>query len=74
MSADHNRPVPVPPERLDYFARTYGSGQPDSFAALDKGEQRTILQLALQAELVETQQATAFYLQEAYTIYNARFR
>ena len=72
MSVDHTRPLPVAPERLDHLASEYCHGA--SFSELPPVMSIPLLQLAIQAELLEQQQQTNFFLQEAYDIYNARFR
>lgn len=44
------------------------------FADIDGYQRMEILKLTMQAEQVEQAQLTNFFLQEAYDIYNARFR
>lgn len=71
MAIDHKRPLPVPPERLAHLApMLFGR----SYAHLGWTERRELFKLAMQAEQVEEQRQTNFYLEEAYQIYNGRFR
>lgn len=72
MAVDHNRPVPVPIERLDYF--THLLTDQEYFQNLTVPERAEVLKVALAAEQVEWTQQVAFFLSEAYEIYNARFR
>lgn len=71
MAVDHTRPLPVAPERLEHLAQfLFGM----EYRLLNYEQHRKLYSIALQAEQVEWQQQTAFFLQEAYDIYNARFR
>lgn len=72
MSVDHTRPLPVAIERLDFLAGQYCHGA--TFNSLPPIMSVPLLQLALLGEQVEQAQLTNFFLQEAYDIYNARFR
>lgn len=72
MAVDHKRPLPVAPERLDYLAETYCHGA--KFSELPPVMSIPLLQVALAGEQVEWSNQIAFYLGEAYEIYNARFR
>lgn len=71
MAADHTRPLPVAPERLDHLSWLIHDR---AFTTLSAEQLIEIMKLALQGELIEQQQQTNFFLQEAYDIYNARFR
>lgn len=71
MPVDHTRALPIAPERLEHLSQLLHD-QP--FMELDVPSKEMVLMIALQAEQVEWQQQTAFFLQEAYDIYNARFR
>lgn len=73
MAINHERPLPVSRERLDHLALLHVSGF-KKFDDLPGGERREILMIAMLGELIEQQQQTAFYLGEAYDIYNQRFR
>ena len=73
MSIDHRRDLPIDPERLDYFTdllhRNYSK-----YFHLPLEDRPPILMAALLAEQVEWQKQMTFFLQEAYDIYNSRFR
>jgi hypothetical protein len=71
MAVDHNRPLPVSPERLKAVAAMLF---PDRIWHGDDRYCPEVYQIALLGEQVEWQQQTAFFLSEAYDIYNARFR
>lgn len=73
MSVDHKRPLPVSRERLDHLTFLHVN-RFKYFNELTGGERREILMIAMLGELIEQQQQTAFYLGEAYDIYNHRFR
>lgn len=72
MAVDHTRPLPVAPERLDFLAAEYCHGS--KFSDLPPVMAIPLLQVALAGEQVEWNIQISFYLQEAYDIYNARFR
>ena len=72
MAVDHKRPLPVAPERLDYLAAEYCHGS--KFNELPPVMAIPLLQVALAGEQIEYLNNVAFFLQEAYDIYNARFR
>lgn len=72
MSVDHNRPLPVAPERLDAVTKMLWPTL--TYERLSKQHQIDVLKLAMQGEQIEATQQAAFYLAEAYDIYNARFR
>jgi hypothetical protein len=71
MAVDHNRPLPVSPERLKAVAAMLF---PDRIWHGDDRYCPEVYQIALLGEQVEQQQQTNFYLFEAYEIYNGRFR
>lgn len=71
MSVDNNRFFPVPADRLAVIAnRLYLRELPD----LTPVERATVIQIGLQEAQVEATQQVAFFLSEAYEIYNQRFR
>lgn len=72
MAVDHNRAVPVPIERLDYF--THLLTEQEYFQNLTVGERAEVLKVALASEQVEHLANLNFFLSEAYDIYNQRFR
>ena len=69
MAVDHERPFPVAEERLKFIAKELFP----SFA-FTPALRVKVLKIALLAEQVEQAERTNFFLQEAYEIYNARFR
>jgi hypothetical protein len=71
MAVDHTRALPVESARLDHLSKRFFSGGPEH---LDEKERRELVVIAMLGELVEEQQRTNFFLQEAYEIYNGRFR
>ena len=72
MPIDHNRPLPIAPERLDAITKMLWPTL--TFARLSKAHQIDVLKLAMQAAQLEEQQEATAFLREAYHIYNARFR
>ncbi|MBS90835.1 MAG: hypothetical protein CMN64_23730 [Sphingobium sp.] len=63
--------MPVAPERLEHVCQmVFDKG----FAEIDGYQRMEILKLTMQADQLEQAQLTNFFLQEAYDIYNARFR
>lgn len=72
MAVDHTRPLPVAPERLAWIAHQIYPGilMPN----MTPEQRATVYQIALQGEQIEYLNNVAFFLQEAYDIYNARFR
>lgn len=70
MGVDHNRPLPVAPERLAAVAKMLHPNAlwPQQSIAAE------VYTVALLGEQVEHTERVAFFLQEAYEIYNARFR
>lgn len=72
MPVDHNRPLPVAPERLDAVTKMLWPTL--TFARLQRGHQIDVMKIALQAALVEQQEEATALLREAYHIYNARWR
>ena len=71
MAIDHNRPLPVPVERAKFIAQVFFLKELET---LTHAELRECYSMALQAEQVEFLSDVRFFLQEAYDIYNARFR
>lgn len=71
MAVDHKRPLPIAPERLDYF--THLLTEQEYFQNLTIGERAEVLKVALAAEQVE-HLANLNFFSEAYDIYNRRFR
>lgn len=71
MAVDHTRAMPVAPERVEHIAQMlYDRGIRELTAA----ESVTVLQLAMQEAQVDALNDVRFFLNEAYDIYNARFR
>ncbi|QHB80497.1 hypothetical protein P6F35_gp64 [Sphingomonas phage vB_StuS_MMDA13] len=73
MAVDHNRPLPIAPERLDYFTNLLHPNC-EFFQNVPIEERASIVQAALMSEQVEHLANLNFFLSEAYDIYNARFR
>lgn len=74
MSVDHNRPLPVAPERLDALAVLYGPAGTLEFLDLNGQMRREILAIALLGEQVEYLQNINQGIWDAHDIYNGRFR
>ena len=72
MPIDHNRPLPVAPERLDAITKMLWPTL--TFTRLQRGHQIDVMKIALQAEQVEQAELTNWYLQTAQEIWDARFR
>lgn len=70
MAIDHNRPLPVAPERVRAVALQMGR----VLEEVGPSDKLLIYQIALQGEQIEYLNNVAFFLQEAHDIYNARFR
>lgn len=70
MAVDHERPLPVAPERLAAVAKMLHPHSPWPQHAL----MEEVYTIALLGEQIEATQQVAFFLQEAYDIYNNRFR
>lgn len=71
MAVDHTRALPVHPDRLEHMAQLIWD---KPLMELPGRERVRILEVALQAEQVEYLSDIRFFLNEAYDIYNARFR
>jgi len=71
MAIDHNRPLPVSPERIEYIANQLYAG---SAHDLTSEQSVNVLTLAMLGEQVEHLANLNFFLSEAYDIYNQRFR
>lgn len=71
MAVDHRRPLPVAPERLNAITNFILDR---AYVNLNWQEKMQIMQIALQAEQLESSKNIEFFLSEAYEIYNARFR
>ena len=71
MAVDHTRALPVAPERLEHLAQIFYDMP---LRELNGAQLLETVKVALQAEQVEHTQNVAFFLSEAYDIYNARFR
>lgn len=71
MAVDHTRRLPFEPERLAHLSSLYFNVPVDRLSPKDL---RELVSLALLAEQVEQTRQVAFFLQEAYDIYNNRFR
>lgn len=71
MAVDHTRALPVHPDRLEHMAQLIWD---KPLMELPGRERIRVLEVALAAEQVEWSQQIAFFLGEAYEIYNQRFR
>jgi hypothetical protein len=71
MAVDHTRAMPIAPERLEHISQMVFD---KSFSEIDGYQRMEILKITMQAEQLEEANRTNFFLQEAYEIYNARFR
>ena len=71
MAVDHARPLPVAPERLEHLAQEFW-GKP--LAEVPHFTRLEITKIALMEAQLESTRNVEFFLNEAYDIYNARFR
>lgn len=70
--ADESRPLAVSPERVDAVSRAMFDNTP--FCNLPRDRKVQAIQTAMLSEQVELLRNIDFFLNEAYDIYNARFR
>lgn len=71
MAVDHNRPFPVSDERREAIAHILHNRP---YADLPRSDKVQLIHIALLEAQVDALNDVRFFLNEAYDIYNARFR
>lgn len=71
MAVDHNRPFPVSDERREGIAQILHNRP---YSDLSRADKVQLIHIALLEAQVDALNDVRFFLQEAYDIYNARFR